>query len=251
MDVLLPRMPNGTSVPTKSSSDLITAEPLQARSIAQLGEEICRLKQRRQKYVSVRRQQVMRLGQDRLQHMLSSSGIQIATIGYAGGFTGTLGRGYQQAVNDTRRAIVLAAELNARAVVVLPGARGGHTWNHADATIRKGIDRCLDDALRHRVDIQIPLNSVLGRRDDVFCPRDLRPLEWIEEFGSHRVKGLMVLRRSSPWDTLPDCWKACLLSGGILRLSRSCQQLEGIQNVISHIIRDFSFHNISQIPVPS
>ena len=249
MDVFLPRMPNGTSVPTRCSSDLITAELLQAQSVTELSEEICQLKQRRQKFVSVRRQQVFRLGRDRLQHMLSSSGIQIATIGYAGGFTGSLGPGYHQAVNDTRRAIELAADLNARAVVVLPGARGNHTYNHANATIRKGIDRCLDDALRLRIDIQIPLNSVIGRRGDVFLPQGLRPLEWIEEFGSHRVKGLMVLRRSSPWGTLPDCWQECLLSGGILRLSRSCQQLEGVQSVISHIIHNFSAHSISRVPV--
>ena len=240
MDVLLQRQPNGSLSRPRSSDQILLSEPLRSQSIGELSEEIRKLKNNGIGLVSVRRQQVLRLGRDRLQHMLCLSGIQVGAVGYAGGFTGTLGPGYEQAVADTRRAIELAANLNARAVVVLPGARGLHTWNHAGATIRNGLERCLDDALRFRVDIQIPLNSVIGRRNDVFELPHLSPLDWISTFDSHRIKAMMVLRGRAPWFKLPDCWKRCFLNGGLLRLSRRCRELEGTQQVISHIIRELS-----------
>jgi len=240
MDVLLQRQPNGTLSCPRSSDQILLSEPLRSHSFAELGEEIRKLKNGGIELISVRRQQVLRLGRERLQHMLCLSGIQVGAVGYAGGFTGTLGPGFEQAVSDTRRAIELAAELNAKAVVVLPGARGLHTWNHAGRTIRHGLERCLDDALRFRVDIQIPLNSVIGRCNDVFEPQSMSPLDWISEFDSHRIKGMMVLRGRSPWFKLPDCWKRCFLNGGMLRLSRRCREQEGRQKVISHIIRQLS-----------
>ncbi len=237
MDVFLPRQPNGTYLVPRVKQELCQSEPLRAQSPKELADEVAQLKSRQIRLVSIRRQQVMCLGQQELQSTLSANGLQVGTMGYAGGFTGSLGRSYECAVTDMLRALELAASFNAKSLVVVPGSRSNHTYNHASRTIRAGLDRCLDDALRFRIDLQIALNNVIGGREEVFVPVGCTPLDWIETMDSHRIKGMMVLRRASPWKQLPDNWKRCLLFGGTLRLSRSCRQLAGTSSVLSRIIR--------------
>lgn len=236
MDVFLQRQPNGTCLVPETPKDILLSAPLQAQSPLELAAEIPELRKRRVRLVSLRRQQVMRLGQQALQHLLADNGIEVGTIGYAGGFTGSLGRGYECAVADLLRALELAASLKAKSLVVVPGSQGNHIYNHASRTIQAGLERSLDDALRFRIDLQIAINNVIGGRDDVFRPEGLSPLQWIENLDSHRMKGLMVLRGEDPWTQLPDCWQRCLMSGGILRLSRSCRLLAGTRKVIARIV---------------
>ena len=240
MDVFLPRQPNGTYHVPRTGQELCQSEPLQAQSPQQLASEVAELRKRNVRLVSIRRQQVMCLGRQELQGALAANDIQVAAMGYAGGFTGSLGRSYECAVKDMLRALELAASFNAKSLVVVPGSRTKHTHNHASRTILAGLDRCLDDALRFRIDLQIALNNVIGGRDDVFVPIGSTPLEWVENFGSHRMKGLMVLRGASPWKDLPDSWQRCLKTGGILRLSRSCRQQAGTASVLSRIVRGLS-----------
>lgn len=215
---------------------LNTAEILLARDHAELLAEVKTLQRRRVRIVSIRRQRALRIGPTRLKHVLQDHGLEVCTIGFAGGFTGTVGRSYRQAVDDTRRALDYAAELNARAVVVVPGAKGLHTYSHAEATIRHGLEDCLDDALRLRVDMLLPLNSVLGNGRDVFQPRDQTMLDWVEAFDCHRIKSLMVLRGISPWERLPDCWRRCLTSGGALRISGRTRQTLGRHAIVSELL---------------
>ena len=240
MDVFLQRQPNGSCLVPQVEQELCQSEPLRAQSPKELANEVAELRLRQVRLVSIRRQQVICLGQQELQNALSANGIRVGTMGYAGGFTGSLGRSYECAVTDMLRALELAASFNAKSLVVVPGSRGTHTYNHASRTIQSGLDRCLDDALRFRIDLQIALTHVIGGRNDVFVPVGCTPLEWIENLDSHRIKGMMVLRRASPWKLLPDSWTRCLKSGGILRLSRSCRQLAGTASVLSRIVQDLN-----------
>ncbi len=237
MDVFLRRQSSGKCVAPEGTGHLLLSEPLRAQGPAELEKEIVQLRKRRVRFVSVRRQQVLRLGRKHLCHILSSTGIQVGAVGYAGGFTGTLGPGYDASVKDTQRALELAAELGARSLVILPGSRGRHTWNHSSRTIRAGLERCLDDALRYRIDMQVALNTVLGGSRDVYRPHDQRPLDWIADMGSHRIRGLMVLRGPDCLDQMPDCWRRNLLSGGILRLSRRCCEIASRSSILASLVR--------------
>ncbi len=239
MDVFLPRQPDGTFVVPTSTNDLQQSETLKAKSPQELDDEVARLRKRRVRMVSVRRQQVLRLGQDYLQQCLDANNIEVGSIGYAGGFTGSLGqgRGYELAVSDTLRALEQAAELQAKSLVILPGCRARLTYNHASNTILAGLERCLDDALRFRITMHVALNTVLGGSKDVFSPVNQSPLHWINDMNSHRIRGRMVVRGPESWDTLPDCWRTCLRSGGVLRLSRRCRELEGTRKVIARIVQ--------------
>jgi len=237
MDVFLQRQPNGSCSAPVSASHLHQSAELRATDTTQLVSEVQRLKCANIRLVSVRRQRVLQLGKQELLHVLAANGMGIGTIGYAGGFTGTLGPGYEAAVADTQRALHLAAELGAKSLVVVPGCRGQLTWNHAGKTIQAGLERCLDDALRFRIDMHVALNPLLGSGRDVYHPQEQRPLDWIHNMDSHRIRALMVLRGLEYQDQLPDCWRYNMLAGGILRLSRRCCEKARIPGVLASIVR--------------
>ena len=242
MDVVLERRTNSTSDGCHANQQdsapklLVRSELLQSSDFSDLVTEVRRLQRRRIRVVSIRRQNALRIGRERLQEVLQDAGMRVCTIGFAGGFTGTLGRNYKAAVDDTRQALEFAASLKARAVLVVPGSRGLHTYNHAERTIKDGLYDCLDDALRLRVDMLVPLNAVFGTGRDIFEPRHQSALDWIDQMDSHRIKSMMMLRGSNPWERVPACWERCLLNGGVLRVSRRCQATLGPHNIARHIL---------------
>jgi hypothetical protein len=242
MDVVLERQASFAVIGQNSDANkampnlLVKAKLLQASDFSELVAEVQKLQRRRVRVVSIRRQRALQIGPQRLQAVLEDAGLQVCTVGFAGGFTGTLGRNYKQAVDDTRRALEFAAQLKARAVLVVPGSRGFHTYNHAERTIRDGLYDCLDDALRLRIDMLVPLNAVFGTGKDFFVPQQKSALDWIDQLDSHRIKSMMMLRGPNPWDRLPACWERCLLNGGVLRASRRCRIQLGTHNIARHIL---------------
>lgn len=245
MDVVLNRTNVDLSVPallneddhSKEPSQIDSAEILQARDFESLVAEVRQLQRRRIRTVSVRRQRALQIGPDTLKEVLSDAGLEVCTLGFAGGFTGSLNRSYEQAVSDTRRALEYAAELKARAVVVLPGSQGNHIYSHAERCVRDGLEACIDDALRHRVDMLVPLNTVLGKGTDIFVPRKASPLNWLESMGSHRILPMMMLRNKTFWKGLPASYKTCLRKGGALRISGRTRRLLGSHAVLNHLIK--------------
>lgn len=234
MDVVLEQ---NSANPLAAQKNVIvnTAELLQARDFPELVSEARQLTRRRVNLVSIRRQRAMRIGLDRLKTVLDDCGIGVCTVGFAGGFTGSLSCSYKDAVDDARRALDLAAELHAQALIIVPGSQELHTYNHAQSVVRDGLYDCLDDALRLRINMLLPLNAIFGNRKDVFHPRDETPLDWVDTFASHRIRPMMTLRGGLPWNGLPDCWKRCLNDGGLLRISARCRSMLGGHNVLAEI----------------
>lgn len=63
--------------------------------------------------------------------MLYDSSLDVSSLNWAGGFTGSDGRSFVDAVDDAIEAISLASKLNAGTLIVHPGARNNHTNSHA------------------------------------------------------------------------------------------------------------------------
>ena len=63
--------------------------------------------------------------------MLYDSSLNVSSLNWAGGFTGSDGRSFVDAVDDAIEAISLASKLNAGTLIVHPGARNNHTNSHA------------------------------------------------------------------------------------------------------------------------
>lgn len=196
---------------------IAVSEPLRATTADLLPVEAMRLQRCGVQFVSVRRQQVLRIGEHVLLDVLHDHGIRISSLGFAGGFTGTFGNSYDDVCVDTTRAIDLACQLGAAGVVVIPGPQGLHTYRHAERNIRDGLAACVGHAHDFDVRLYVPTDSVLPGQDDCFRPRRC-PLEWVHEFGSSRIQPMIVIRGRRNYLRLPRDWRYSLITGGCLRL---------------------------------
>ncbi len=185
MDVFLERESEWTS--SSVLSRIALSVPIKSTAIDSLIQEADALSSRGIRYVSIRRQQIFRMGEHSVQEVLSDYGIGISSLGFAGGFTGTLGLSFENAVDDVRRATDLACELGARFLVVLPGNQGLHTYNHAEKTVRLALMDLLYFAERHHVQYLVPTDTVFGCENDTFRPRGCT-LQWLRRFGSNVVR---------------------------------------------------------------
>lgn len=103
--------------------------------------------------VSVWRQKLSDFGEERGIDLIAESGLDVASLMWAGGFTGSDGRSYKEAVQDAKDAIRLAGELHAGALLVYSGARAGHTHAHARRLLKNGLTEIAPFACEHGVAI--------------------------------------------------------------------------------------------------
>lgn len=104
--------------------------------------------------ISVWRQKLSDFGEEKGIELLREAGLDVASLLWAGGFTGSDGRSYKDSVADGREAIRIAAALHAGCLVLYSGARGGHTLNHAR--------RLLHGALRDLLPVAAELDVTLA-----------------------------------------------------------------------------------------
>ena len=71
-------------------SRIAVAHPLHSRTADELLMEVDHLVAQGVRYVSIRRQQVQQIDSARAQHILADAGISVSSLGYSGGFTGSI-----------------------------------------------------------------------------------------------------------------------------------------------------------------
>jgi len=216
-------------------SRIAVSMPLQASSLEELIAEAEQLEYRGIRYVSVRRQQVLRIGEHTLHDVLASFGISVNCLGFAGGFTGSLGMSYDHAIDDVHRAADLAADLGARFLVIVPGEQGLHTYNHAERTVRMGLTAALYYADQCRVQLLIPNDTVFGCLRDVFRTRECA-LHWVEQLGSRKIRPLIIVRGETVSCRLPLGWRESLASGGCLRVCHRCRNYDQNSRLLAGVL---------------
>jgi len=90
--------------------------------------------------IGIYRQKLDDFGLDRTVELLAETSLTVTSLSWAGGFTGSDGRRFDDAVADAMVAIRQAANLRAESLIVLAGGRNNHIRNH--------VRRTLIDALR-------------------------------------------------------------------------------------------------------
>ncbi|HTI51399.1 MAG TPA: sugar phosphate isomerase/epimerase family protein [Planctomycetaceae bacterium] len=85
------------------------------------------------------RRKLTEFGEERGIELVRDSGITVTSLSMAGGFTGSDGQTFREAVDDALEALKLAAEIEAGCLVVITGARCGHTLNHARRLVREAL----------------------------------------------------------------------------------------------------------------
>jgi len=81
--------------------------------------------------VGVWRHKLSDCGLPRALELLHDGKLKASHLFWAGGFTGSDGRSYQESIEDAAEAIQTAAQLKSHILVLYSGPRAGHTYNHA------------------------------------------------------------------------------------------------------------------------
>jgi len=115
--------------------------------------------------IGVWRQKLSDYGEVKGIELLDEMGLCVSNLMWAGGFTGSDGRSFNDALDDAYEAIRLTADLRAECLIVYSGGRGGHTTNHAN--------RLLKDALKALAPVARDLDVTLALKPmDAGCASD-------------------------------------------------------------------------------
>lgn len=80
--------------------------------------------------LSIWRRKLNDFGVEKGIELIRESGLPVSTISFAGGFTGSMGLTFREALDDAYDALFTAAALRARTLIVAPGGRGSYTERH-------------------------------------------------------------------------------------------------------------------------
>lgn len=105
--------------------------------------------------IGVWRRKLADFGEERGIELLRESHLSVSSFSSAGGFTGSDGQTFREAVDDALDALHSAVEMRAGCLVVVSGGRAGHTFNHASRLLRDALCELADAAAPHGVQIAL------------------------------------------------------------------------------------------------
>lgn len=108
--------------------------------------------------IGIWRPKLMDYGEEKGVELIREYDLQISSLQWIGGFTGSDGRSFRHTMFDALDAIQLAADIGAQTVVVIAGGRAGHTKNHACRLLRTAL-RELSEAAQ-AVGVQLALEPM-------------------------------------------------------------------------------------------
>ncbi|MFO1022706.1 MAG: sugar phosphate isomerase/epimerase family protein [Planctomycetales bacterium] len=110
--------------------------------------------------VGVWRQKLDDVGLEKARELLRETGIKAGSLSWAGGFTGTLGLSFDEAVADVKSALRMAHALEASSLVVMTGGKGKLTPNHVRKVALEGLNKAGELAEILGVDLLVqPMHS--------------------------------------------------------------------------------------------
>lgn len=121
-------------------------------------EDVRRYCQAGYRSIGVWRQKLLDVDVDDAADLLVESGLQVSNLACAGGFTGWGGATLRESIDDAAAAVRIAAAMRARCLMIYPGSRNRHTWNHACRLLRIALDELLP--LAEDCEVQLALESM-------------------------------------------------------------------------------------------
>jgi len=127
---------------------------------------------------------------------LAGHGLRVSSLQWAGGFTGSDGRSYNESVADAVEAIEAAARLAAACpradrppvLLVLSGCRGGHTRSHAGRLLAQALDVLAPVARREGVVLALKPFHPLAAPGCSFMTDIGEALDLVERFGDDTIR---------------------------------------------------------------
>jgi sugar phosphate isomerase/epimerase len=119
---------------------------------------------------------------------VTSSGLKVTSVSWAGGFTGGDGRGLAESIQDAVDAMRLAATVMAGCLVVYSGGRNNHTYRHAGRLLRHALDELLPLAEMWEVTLAIEPMHPACAADWTFLTTLESAVDLIEQFDTPYLK---------------------------------------------------------------
>lgn len=138
--------------------------------------------------IGVLRQKLSDYGEDKGVDLLAEAGLRVSSLLWAGGFTGSDGRTFQEALEDAHHAIRLAGAMNAHCLVVYAGGRNNHILPHAERLFRIALENLLCFAEAAEVVLAIEPMHPACARDWTFLTDVESVVSLIEAINSPNLK---------------------------------------------------------------
>ncbi|QDS92756.1 Inosose isomerase [Roseimaritima multifibrata] len=98
------------------------------------------------------------LGIEKTAELFAENGMSVSSLSWAGGFTGSDGRGHDEAIEDAIEAVRAAEILGADTLIVLAGGHNNHIHGHAMRLLRHGLEVICEEAAL--TDLSIALEPI-------------------------------------------------------------------------------------------
>lgn len=92
------------------------------------------------------RPKLQEYGTEKAVELLAEHQLEVSSVSWAGGFTGSDGRSYHESLCDALDAVQTAAQVGAKTVIMLAGGRNNHTKNHARRMILSAFEELSEAA---------------------------------------------------------------------------------------------------------
>lgn len=103
-------------------------------------------------------------GEEKAIDLVQESGLEVSSLSWAGGFTGSHGFTFNQAVEDGLEALELASRLGAESLVVVGGTTAGHITKHARRLVIDGLNELANVARDYNVKLALqPMHQQFER----------------------------------------------------------------------------------------
>lgn len=116
-----------------------------------LAEEVIELKKSNYDAIGLWRPKIAEIGEELAAEMINEAGLAVSSLSFAGGFTGTNGLSFDDAVADARDAIKDAELLGAENLIIVSGPRNGHTIRHSRRILGDALNELADFAAARAV----------------------------------------------------------------------------------------------------
>jgi sugar phosphate isomerase/epimerase len=154
----------------------------------ELSLEVDRLAAHGFEAISVWRSKISDVGAAAAAGLITSAGLRVSSVQWAGGFTGGDGRSFDESIDDALEAIETAESLAAPVLVVHSGCRGGHTRSHARRLLAEAIELLAAPARQAGITLAVKPMHPVAAAGCSFVSRLAEAVELVERFDDPAVR---------------------------------------------------------------
>jgi len=105
--------------------------------------------------IGISRRKIDDFGSTEAADLLFEMKMDVSSVSWAGGFTGSEGLSFVEAIDDAIEAIVFSSQINAECLLLYPGGRNGHTNRHANRLFENALDTLIPIAADYNLPLAI------------------------------------------------------------------------------------------------